>query len=83
MFILIDKSGGGVYAVNNANDKKNVNCFEQKDDAIRYKNLLEANDYKKEMDLMEIDTEAIAINCEKFGYEYSIVSKDDLIVPPL
>ena len=35
------------------------------------------------MELMEIDTEAIAINCEKFGYEYSIVSKDDLVVPPL
>ena len=68
MFILIDKSGGGVYAVNNVNDKKNVNVFEQRDDAVRYKTLLEANDYKKEMELMEIDTEAIAINCEKFGY---------------
>ena len=27
MFILIDKSGGGVYAVTNVNDKKNVNVF--------------------------------------------------------
>ena len=83
MFILIDKSGGGVYAVNNNHDKKNVNVFEQKDDAVRYKTLLEAGDYKKEIELMEIDTEAIAINCEKFGYEYSIVSKADLVVPPL
>jgi len=83
MYILIDKSGGSVYAVKNANDKKSVNVFEQRDDAVRYMNLLEADEYKRELELMEIDVDAIAINCEKFGYEYTLVHKDDLIIPPV
>jgi len=75
MFILIDKSGGGVYAVNNVNDKKNVNVFEQRDDAVRYKTLLEANDYKKEMELMEIDTEAIALIVKNLGMSILLLAK--------
>ena len=56
--------------------------FQQKEDAQRYMHLLEANDYSQQLDLMEIDVDAVAINCEKFGYQYSIVSKNDLIIPP-
>ena len=31
---------------------------------------------------MEIDVDSVAINCDKFGYAYSIVTKNDLILPP-
>jgi len=30
---------------------------------------------------MEIDEESVAINCDNFGYQYSVVSKDELIIP--
>ncbi len=82
MFVLTDKKSGGVYAVNNKDDVKTVHMFQQKEDAQRYMHLLEANDYSQQLDLMEIDVDAVAINCEKFGYQYSIVSKNDLIIPP-
>ena len=82
MFVLTDKKSGGVYAVNNKADVKTVHMFQQKEDAQRYMHLLEANDYSQQLDLMEIDVDAVAINCEKFGYQYSIVSKNDLIIPP-
>ena len=82
MFVLTDKKTGGVYAVNNIDDVKTVHMFQQKEDAQRYMHLLEANDYSQQLDLMEIDVDAVAINCEKFGYQYSIVSKNDLIIPP-
>ena len=82
MFILLDKKTGGVYAVNNIDDVKTVHMFQQKEDAQRYMHLLEASNYSQELDLMEIDVDAVAVNCEKFGYQYSIVSKNDLIIPP-
>ena len=82
MFILTEKGTGGVYALPNIRDVKTVHMFEQEDDAIRYLELLKANDYKKRLELLEIDVEAVAMNCDKFGFEYSIVAKDDLIVPP-
>ena len=82
MFVLTDKKTGGVYAVNNIDDVKTVHMFQQKEDAQRYMHLLEANDYSQQLDLMEIDVDAVAVNCEKFGYQYSIVSKNDLIIPP-
>ena len=83
MFILTEKETGGVYALPNKHNVKTVHMFEQEDDAVRYLELLKANDYKKRLELLEIDVEAVAINCDKFGYAYSIVAKDDLIVPPL
>ena len=83
MFILTEQGTGGVYALPNKHNVKTVHMFEQEDDAVRYLELLKANDYKKRLELLEIDVEAVAINCDKFGYAYSIVAKDDLIVPPL
>ena len=55
--------------------------FQDKDDAERYRDLLEANDYQHPLELMEIDEESVAINCDNFGYQYSVVSKDELIIP--
>ena len=61
MFVLTDKKSGGVYAVNNNDDVKTVHMFQQKEDAQRYMHLLEANDYSQQLDLMEIDVDAVAI----------------------
>jgi len=82
MFILTEQGTGGVYALPNKHNVKTVHMFEQEDDAVRYLELLKANDYKKRLELLEIDVEAVAINCDKFGYSYSIVTKDDFILPP-
>ena len=82
MFILTEKSSGGVYAIKNKDNIQTVHIFEQEEDAERYRQLLIADDYKKPLELMEIDVDAVAINCEKFGYSYSIAKKHYLIIPP-
>ena len=82
MFILTEIDTGGVYALPNKENIKTVHMFEQKDDAVRYLDQLKAIDYKRELELMEIDVDSVAINCDKFGYAYPIVTKNDLILPP-
>jgi|TARA_B100000035_G_scaffold278476_1_gene257469 hypothetical protein len=82
MFVLTDKKTGGIYAVNSKDLSKTVTVFEDSDDAERYVGLLQADDYDEELEVMEVDQEVIAINCNTYGYTYSVVKKDDLIVPP-
>ena len=82
MFILTEQDTGGVYALPNKQNVKTVHMFEQKDDAVRYLEQLKAIDYKRKLELMEIDFDSVAINCDKFRYAYSIVTKNDLILPP-
>ena len=62
MFILTEKRTGGVYAVKNKQDIRTVHMFEQEDDAERYRDLLIAED-SPPLELMEIDVESVAINC--------------------
>ena len=84
MFILTDKRTGGVYAtMNNKKNGKVVQVFEDEDDAARYMILLEAEDYTDELEIMEVDTELVAMNCDSYGYSYAIVEPTDLIIPKL
>ena len=82
MFVLTDTNSGGIYAVNSKDKIKTVTVFEDRDDAERYVQLLLADDYEDELEIMEVDREVIAINCNNYGYQYSIVTKDDLVIPP-
>tara|TARA_R100000030_G_scaffold38240_1_gene28673 strand:- start:59 stop:307 length:249 start_codon:yes stop_codon:yes gene_type:complete len=82
MYVLTDTRTGGIYAVNTKDFSKSVTVFEDQDDAVRYINLLEADDYEDKLEVMEVDKDVIAVNCNTYGYSYSIVKKDDLIVPP-
>lgn len=82
MFVLTDTKTGGIYAVNSKDMTKTVTVFEDRDDAERYIQLLNADDYEDELEVMEVEKDVIAINCNTYGYSYSIIQKDDLIVPP-
>ncbi|AOV60057.1 hypothetical protein P29A0810_121 [Synechococcus phage S-CAM8] len=82
MFVLTDAKSGGIYAVNSKDLSKTVTVFEDRDDAERYVSLLTAEDYKDELEVIEVEKEVIAINCNTYGYNYSIIQKDDLIIPP-
>ena len=82
MFVLTDTKTGGIYAVNSKDLTKTVTVFEDRDDAERYIQLLNADDYEDELEVLEVEKDVIAINCNTYGYSYSIIEKDDLIVPP-
>jgi glutamate racemase len=82
MYILTDIATGGVYAVVSNGDEKTVHMFEEHDDALRYVDHLRATDYTDELEILEVDPEVVVLNCTNYGYKYSVVSKDDLIIPP-
>ena len=82
MFVLTEIKTGGIYAVNSKDRIKTVAVFEDRDDAERYRLLLDADDYEDDLEVMEVDKDVVAINCNTYGYSYSVIQKDDLIVPP-
>ena len=36
---------------------------------------------KEPWEVMEVDTDIIAMNCENYGYNYAIIKPDELIIP--
>ena len=82
MFILTTSRTGGVYSVTNDLKKKTVQCFQEREDAERYLYLLEADDYKEKLEVLEVDPDVVALNCDNYGYNYTIVTPDDFVIPP-
>ena len=73
MYILCDKRTKGVYAVEDELKNKVVQIFVDKDDALRYYGLLEANDYKRDLMITDIDEESVIANCEAHNYRYAFI----------
>ena len=71
----------GAFAVKDSVGQKVVFLFEEEDDALRYSIQLEANG-SLNMVVVEVG-DAVAIGaCEKAGIKYTIITKDDIVVPP-
>ena len=83
MYILAisGKENEGAYALESENDKRMVYVFLDKDDAVRYAGLLEADNFP-EMSVVEVDDREIIHACVSHGHEYYVVSPDDIVVPP-
>jgi hypothetical protein len=86
MFLLIDKANGGVYAVHVRDKGKVVQMFEEEDDAERYLGLLVANaldpNEHKQLEVVDVDQETVVKNCEMFGYNYCVITPEDIVFPP-
>ena len=83
MFILTlkDKKEQGAYAVQDGYGNHVLFLFEEEDDAERYAMMLE-NEEDKEMDLVEVD-DALALRTWKmYNYKYSIITPNDIVIPP-
>lgn len=85
MFILTELTTGGVFAVQDRRDeyKKIVQCFEEEDDAVRYLNLLEGDDYPDTLIVSKVEPEVIALNCVHHGYEYTVITPNDFVIPDI
>ena len=83
MWILIAPESGGVYAAKDLANTKVVQIFEEEDDAVRYHGLLQAEDFKDLLTVEEVDLTTVVANCRKYGYSYTIINKDELVIPPL
>ena len=83
MFILTlrDKKEQGAYAVQDGSGNHVLFLFEEEDDAERYAMMLE-NEEDKEMDLFEVDDALALRTCKMYNYRYSIITPNDIVIPP-
>ena len=83
MFILalLGKEEEGAYAITDENGEKVIYLFLDKDDAVRYAGLLEADDFP-EMSVVEVEDRDVMRACEQHGHPYYIVTPDDIVIPP-
>jgi len=84
MFILTveGKESEGAYSIPDENGEQVLYIFEDEDDAIRFALLLEDQGYP-EMHVIEVDGKVVIKTCELHDYRYSIITKNDIVIPPV
>ena len=84
MYILtIDgREDEGAYSVVNEDGDHVLYIFEKEDDAIRYAMMLEESRDYPDMHVMEVEPKAMISLCETHGYEYTIITPNDIVIPP-
>ena len=84
MFILTveGKESEGAYSIADENGEQVLYIFEDEDDAIRFALLLEDQDYP-EMHVIEVDGKVVVKTCELHDYRYSIITRNDIVIPPI
>jgi hypothetical protein len=84
MFILtIDgKEEEGAYSVENSAGEEILYLFEEEDDATRYAMMLEDERDFPIMRVVEIDDELLIKACEMHDYRYTIITPNDIVIPP-
>jgi len=83
MFILTinGKEKEGAYSVVDEDGEQILYLFEEEDDAIRYAMMLEEEGYP-EMHVIEIEDEIMLKTCEIHGYQYTVITPNDIVIPP-
>lgn len=83
MFILTieGKEEEGAYSVIDEDGDQILYLFEEEDDAVRFAMMLEEMEYPS-MHVIEIEDDVILKTCEMHGYQYAIITEDDLVIPP-
>jgi hypothetical protein len=85
MFLICLKDHpDGVYSILSEEGEHVIFFFEEEEDAERYLGLLEAHEdnHLPELDVVEVDLDMAAKVCEDRGYCYTVVTPDDVVVPP-
>ena len=83
MFILTicGKEREGAYSVQDEDGTHILYLFEKEDDAERYAMMLEDDDYP-EMNVLEVEDEVMIKTCKVHGYNYTVITEDDVVIPP-
>lgn len=71
----------GAYSVTNQKGQQILYLFEEEDDAVRFAMMLEEDDYPP-LTIIEIEDDLIIKTCEVNGYEYAIITENDIVIPP-
>ena len=83
MYILTvyGKENEGAYSVQNEEGNHVLYLFEEEDDATRYATMLEDDEYP-EMHVIEVEPDMMIGVCQQHGYEYAVITPNDIVVPP-
>ena len=83
MYILTiyGKETEGAYSVLDEEGDQILYLFEEEDDAMRFAMMLE-EDGSPTMHVIEIEDEVMIKTCEMHDYKYSLISKNDVVIPP-
>ena len=83
MFILTinGRETEGAYSVIDDEGEHILYLFQEEDDAVRYAMMLEDEGYP-EMHVIEIEDEVMVKTCEMHGYQYTVITPDDIVIPP-
>lgn len=83
MYILCinGKEQEGAYAITDENGVKTLVMFIEEDDAQRCCLLLEADDFPPMVPVL-VDAEHMISVCENTGNYYTIITPDELVIPP-
>ena len=71
----------GAYTVPDDNGDDILYLFQEEDDATRYALLLE-EDGHPEMHIIEVEDRVMMKTCEMHGYQYVLITPDDIVIPP-
>ena len=83
MFILTinGREKEGAYSVVDDEGEHILYLFQEEDDAMSYAMMLEEDGYP-EMHIIEIEDDVMVKTCEIHGYQYTIITPDDIVIPP-
>jgi hypothetical protein len=83
MYILTSTNGKqeGAYAVANKYGESVLFIFQEKEDAERYLEMLTILNYPP-LKITEVSEEVATLACDHLGYEYAIITPNDIVVPP-
>ena len=83
MFLLTvaGEEAEGAYSVLDPEGNRILYLFEEEDDAERYAMMLEEDDYP-EISIMEVEDEVILKTCQMHGYNYTVITPNDIVIPP-
>jgi len=80
--ITLQDQPSGIYSVFNDKEDRIVPLFVEQDDALRYLFQLEEDEETPELEVVEVEDELIITACRSQGQKYSVITADDLIIPP-
>ena len=78
---ILGEEDRGAYSVTDENGEQILYIFEEEDDALRFAMMLE-DAGSPEMNVVEVEEELLYNICDMHGYDYAVITKNDIVVPP-
>ena len=85
MYILTiaGKENNGAYSVTDESGEQILYLFEKEDDATRFAMMLEDDQDYPEMHILEVEADIMIKTCQLHGYNYTVITPNDIVIPPL